>query len=128
MIFQNRKFVIGILIVVIIIVGVFSRIIHIGSPIWDHYLGDALYAAMFYLIMSLFFGKEFIVHKFLLIFIFMLGIELFQLTNIPLSMFQSKNLILKVIGILLGTKFEWLEIFSYFVGLIATAFIEYIAT
>ena len=66
----------------IIAFGMLSRILPIGWTLWDKYLGDALYAAMVYIIIRLAFRWP---PTSIALFAMMLMtvIELFQLTLIP---------------------------------------------
>lgn len=115
---RKRKIFIMLLIMTIIC-GILSRVFHTGSPMFDKYLGDALYAIMFYL----FFGIAWIniapMQNAIITMISMTGIELFQLTLIPLSMSRSSNFFIKVTSILLGTRFSVYDIISYIIGIIA---------
>ena len=45
-------------------------------------------------------------------------IEVFQLTQIPLLLSRSSNILLRMVALLLGTKFEWLDLASYLIGII----------
>jgi hypothetical protein len=103
---------------IVLIVGISSRIFYTGFPIIDKYLGDALYAVLFYLILSLFWGKGTPLKKASLICGVMFAIEIFQLTLIPLKFRTSPNMILKAISIFLGTQFGWLDIVAYIVGIL----------
>lgn len=108
-----------------IILGIASRMIKTNNIIWDKYLGDALYAIMFYFLLNIFFGDLNIFIKGFAVFAFMFAIELFQLTNIPLQMIESSNFLFKIIGILLGPKFSWLDILSYAVGIFIICLADY---
>lgn len=107
-----------ILLVCIITAGIVSRVIKTNIEIFDKYLGDLLYAAMFYVIFDLVFKKS---AKFTIIttFTFMIILEFFQLTLIPLSITESNSVIIKIIGILIGTEFNLKDIIAYTIGIVS---------
>lgn len=113
-----KKILLGILIILVVLIGIGSRLFKSNSVIVDKYLGDALYAIMFYLLLSFFSGKLEPWRKSLVILGFMLVIEAFQLTGIPLILDSSGNLILEIISILLGTEFGWIDILAYSLGIL----------
>jgi hypothetical protein len=116
--FTRRHKILILSIVIVLIVGISSRVFHTGFPIFDEYLGDALYAVLFYLLLSLIWEKGIPLAKASLIVVLMIAIETFQLTLIPLRFRLSTNIFLKVISIVLGTRFAWLDIVSYIVGIL----------
>ena len=120
----NRNALYLVSIIVIIIVGIFSRLIDTGFILIDKYLGDVLYAMMFYFIAGLLWGGINYTARSIAIAILMIMIELFQLTLIPLQLSRSDNIFLRVISILLGTKFSLLDIAAYMLGVIACYLIE----
>ncbi len=100
----------------VIVVGIVSRLIHFNALVIDKYLGDALYAVMFYLLLSLFWPQGTPARKAAIILIFVTAIELFQLTGIPLGMRQRDNIGLKALSIVLGTGFSWWDMAAYGAG------------
>ena len=116
--FTRRNKILMLSIVIVLIVGISSSVFHTGFPIFDEYLGDALYAVLFYLLLSLIWEKGTPLAKASLIVVLMIAIETFQLTLIPLRFRLSTNIFLKVISIVLGTRFAWLDIVSYIVGIL----------
>jgi hypothetical protein len=48
--------------------------------------------------------------KALLTLLFVLAVEVFQLTLIPLRFSQSDSFFLRLVSVLLGTQFAWLDI------------------
>lgn len=122
---SQREVTILILLIVTVLIGVVSRLIQIENPILEDYLGDALYAVMFYLILSFFFRNASPTIIGFTTFVIMIGFELFQLTNIPLNFVESGNIVLKLTGILLGTTFSWIDILSYIVGIIGIMIADY---
>lgn len=105
------------ILIIVITVGILSRTIHTGWLIFDKYLGDALYAILAYILLSLVWPAGRPSRKAWLTVFLMVAIETFQLTHIPLNFRLSDNLILNLISILLGTKFAWLDLFAYGVGI-----------
>ena len=100
----------------VIAVGAASRLIYFNSILIDKYLGDALYAVMFYLFLSLLWPQGTPVRKAVLVLLAVIVIELFQLTAIPLAMRRSDNLGLQALSVMLGTKFSWWDMAAYVVG------------
>ncbi len=126
---SNQRFVVGAIlihvrpiwwvsIVIVIGLGVASRIWPLGWLWYDKYLGDALYAVLFYLILCLIwpYGKPW--QKGIVSVLGMLLIETFQLTGIPRQMRYSGVIALRLISIILGIGFSWLDIFAYLIGIL----------
>ncbi len=109
---------------VIIAAGIVSRTIHTGWIMIDKYLGDMLYAAMIYVLLSLFwYGVP--LRKAMVSMVLMTALEFFQLTRIPAQLFTHDNVILRAIARLLGTEFSFLDLIAYSVGIIAIASIDF---
>lgn len=102
------------LLVVIVCAGLLSRLAHTGFLLFDKYLGDALYAAMVYVLFRLT-GR--IAHAAVLSAVAMTAIELFQLTRIPAGMLRSEHLAVRASARLLGTEFSILDLVAYAVGI-----------
>lgn len=110
-----------VLLVAIIVAGLLSRMVHTGFLIVDKYLGDALYAAMVYVLLQLtgrvqpvwFWAAS-----------LMTAIEFFQLTGIPAGMLRSGNTALRICGRLLGTEFGVMDLVAYGVGIACIAAID----
>lgn len=103
--------------VIILFLGIASRLLSTGIEFFDKYVGDALYAAMFFMIIMLLYKRMSPYKAALLSFLIVFSMELFQLTNIPLNMRQQDNIFLKILSILLGTEFNILDIASYIIGI-----------
>src|SRR5438046_3310199 len=88
----------------IITAGTLSRTVHTGLVVFDKYLGDALYAAMVYSILRLFWRTAALALHAMAI---MSLIELFQLTMIPARMLTSEHLIVRICARLMGTEFSF---------------------
>jgi len=91
--------------------GVLSRIVHSGFVIIDKYLGDALYAAMVYVILRLLWRAT-AVEVGMSAMIIMTSVELFQLTMIPAHMLTSDHLISRICARLIGTEFSFLDLLA----------------
>jgi hypothetical protein len=100
----------------IVAAGLLSRTIHSGSILLDKYLGDALYAAMVYVILRLLRrGKPVLVSAIVI----MLVIELLQLTMIPARLYATGHPVLRIAAHVLGTTFSLLDLLAYAVGIAA---------
>jgi hypothetical protein len=110
---------------VVIVVGLGSRVIHSGFLLVDKYLGDALYAVMIYLLLTLVWSSASSLRRAVAVAVIMTVLETFQLTLIPLGMSHSEDIILRIAGRLLGTTFSWLDLAAYFLGIATTLFAEY---
>ena len=96
--------------------GVLSRIVHSGFVIIDKYLGDALYAAMVYVILRLLWRATAVAVG-ISAMITMTLVELFQLTMIPAHMLASDHLISRICARLMGTEFSFLDLLAYAAGI-----------
>ena len=103
--------------VVVFAAGVASRMQRLDNDVWDKYLGDALYAVMFYLCLAICWPSVQPTYRVIVTSIFVVCIECFQLTGIPLDMRRNGNVFLKFVSIVLGTKFGWFDMLAYFVGI-----------
>jgi hypothetical protein len=102
------------LLAAIIAAGLLSRTVHTGFSIFDKYLGDALYAAMVYVLFRLT-GR--IARVTLWAAVAMTAIEFFQLTRIPDGMLRSGYPAARAFARLLGTEFSVLDLLAYAVGI-----------
>ena len=112
--------------VVIIAAGIASRAVQTGWIVLDKYLGDALYAAMVYVLLRLF-RHTAPLHTGKASMLLMTALEFFQLTRIPAHLLTQDNVILRTIARLLGTEFSFLDLFAYSVGIILIGLIEFTA-
>jgi len=109
------------LLVAIIVAGLLSRVAHTGVRVLDKYLGDALYAAMVYVLFRLT-GR--IAHVAVWAAVAMTAIELFQLTRVPAGMLHSGYLTVRACARLLGTEFSLFDLLAYAVGIGCIAAID----
>jgi hypothetical protein len=105
--------------------GIVSRLFPIGFILWDKYLGDVLYAAVFYLGLSLIWPKGTSAAKTVLTGMYVIAIETFQLTSIPVQLSRSNNLVIRLFAYaVLGSKFSGWDLLAYGVGLAAMVGVE----
>jgi hypothetical protein len=102
------------LLAAIITAGLLSRVVHTGFRLLDKYAGDALYAAMVYVLFRLT-GR--IARITLWTAVAMTAIEFFQLTQIPAGLFRSRHLAIRLCARLLGTEFSVRDLLAYAVGI-----------
>ena len=105
----------------IIVIGVLSRVAQTGIRIFDKYLGDALYAAMVYVILRLS-GR--IARVAVWAAVAMTAIELFQLTGIASEMLRNSSLAARLCARLLGTQFSVFDLLAYAVGISCIAAVD----
>ena len=109
------------LLAVIVSAGILSRLVHTGCRLFDKYLGDALYAAMVYVLFRLT-GR--ITRVALWAAVAMTAIEFFQLTRVPAGMLRSAYPAARACARLLGTEFSGLDLLAYAVGIACLAAID----
>ena len=97
-------------------VGIASRTVHTGSIIVDKYLGDALYAAMVYVLITLVWRAS-TWRIALASMMIMTIIEVSQLTMIPAHLLASDRLAVRILARLLGTEFAFRDLLAYAVGI-----------
>src|ERR1035438_623554 len=89
----------------IITVGILSRVAHTGLVVVDKYLGDALYAAMVYTILRLFWRAAVPVRVAVTAMMaVMTAIELFQLTMIPAHLLTNEHVLVRICARLMGDR------------------------
>ncbi|HYP15012.1 MAG TPA: DUF2809 domain-containing protein [Bryobacteraceae bacterium] len=109
------------LLAAIVAVGLLSRVTQTGFRLVDEYLGDALYAAMVYVLFRLTGGFERVA---VWAAVAMLAIELFQLTGIAAAMLRSGSVAARLAARLLGTHFSVFDLFAYAAGIGCTAALD----
>jgi hypothetical protein len=104
----------------VVILGIVSRIVPIGFRLWDKYLGDAVYAAVFYLLISFLYADWSVMTKALITAVYVVTIEVFQLTDIPAQLNQSPQLLVRLFAyVVLGSAFSWWDLLAYGAGIAA---------
>ncbi|MEZ4618078.1 MAG: DUF2809 domain-containing protein [Caldilineaceae bacterium] len=120
----NRFRTLTLLILATILLGILSRLVTTGVVLWDKYLGDALYAILVYLLLSL--GRwRSLWGKALVALVIMVAIESFQLTGIPYQFSRRAAWVPRLVAIVLGTHFSWVDLWAYLVGIVAAAGVEW---
>jgi hypothetical protein len=104
-------------IAVVLIVGIASRVVATGAPLIDKYLGDALYAILAYLLLSLLRPGAAVWKRAALACAVMLAIEAFQLTLIPARLARTDSAPLRLLAVALGTTWSWWDVAAYAVGI-----------
>jgi hypothetical protein len=101
----------------VIALGLVSRRVHLGVPLWDKSLGDVLYTVMVYFAVAL--ARPDLGPRRLGAFALgiSLAVEAFQLTGIPARLPRLFHLAL-------GTTFAWHDVACYIVGAVAITSID----
>ena len=103
--------------------GIASRVVHTGWILLDKYAGDALYAAMVYVLISLIWQTG-PLRKAVLAMLIMTALEVFQLTMIPAHLLASGNPAERILARLLGTEFSFRDLLAYAVGILGVLVID----
>ena len=110
--------------VCVFVLGIASRRVPLDNLIWDKYLGDALYAVLFYLCLAICWPHGSTIGRTLATSVFVVCVECFQLTGIPMGWRNGESWLLKFVSVLLGTKFGWLDLISYAVGIVTVFMLD----
>ena len=110
---------------IILIAGIASRVFHSGFTLIDKDLGEALYAALAYVLLSLVWPQILPARKALITLAAMIAIEVFQLTGVPARFATSGNTLLKLLAVVLGTTWSWRDLVGYAAGVAAIALLDY---
>ena len=111
---------------IIVIAGVASRVFHSGFALIDHDLGEALYAALAYVLLGIVWPQLMPVPKALITLAAMVAIEAFQLTGVPARFAASENRVLNLLAVVLGTTWNWRDLLGYAVGIAVVALLDYV--
>ena len=98
----------------IVVIGVLSRVAQTGIRIFDKYLGDALYAAMVYVILRLS-GR--IARVAVWAAVAMTAIRVFPAYGNRLGDARNSSLAVRLCARLLGTQFSVFDLLAYAVGI-----------
>jgi hypothetical protein len=98
--------------------GLISRKLLLGVHAWDKALGDVLYAAMVYQVLSLVAPTAGKGRLALASFTLCATIELFQLTGVPMRLAQTP------LRWLLGTTFAWEDLLYYALGTVGVYLLD----
>jgi hypothetical protein len=110
---------------VIAATGLISRLFPLNHLLWDKYLGDAVYAAVFFLLAGLLWPQRSLRFRLSAAGFYVLAVEFFQLTQIPLYLSQSDSGLVRLFTyLILGTHFSWWDILAYLVGLGSIALLD----
>lgn len=118
---QRRSIMLG----VIVLGGILSRLVSTGFVVIDHYLGDALYAAMVFMLLLVLAPIRARSTAALVALVIVVLIEAFQLTGIPLQLRGSDHALLRLLAVLLGTTFNGWDIVSYGVGILVIFVVDW---
>jgi hypothetical protein len=103
-----------------LVFGIVTRRVHLGVMAWDKSAGDALYAAAVYFAIAFVFPRAGLLTVALLALIYCFGIELFQLTGIPVTLARSRPWV----HWLLGSTFAWHDVVCYALGIPLAAVVD----
>jgi len=112
--------------ILIVLAGVGSRVFHSGLALIDNDLGEALYAALAYVVLGLGWPRLLPARKVLITIAAMVAIEAFQLTGVPAGFAASGNPALRLIAIMLGTTWSPRDLLGYAAGIAIIALLDYI--
>jgi hypothetical protein len=105
-----------------ILLGGLSRLLPLGMPWWDKYVGDVAYAACGSFVIALLWSRAPPLGPAALALAGCIAVELFQLTGIPLQLRRSEALAVRAFAYLvLGSTFSWWDILAYVVGVTLAA-------
>jgi len=122
---SRRRIIYGLCGVLIVLAGVASRVFRTGLDLLDNDLGEALYAALAYILLGIAWPQLLPGRKALLTTVAMIAIEAFQLTGVPARFAASGNTMLRLLAILLGTTWSWRDLLGYAVGIVVGALLDY---
>jgi hypothetical protein len=111
------------LLLAILGLGIGSRAFATGLPILDKYLGDGLYAAMFFILFTIGLKGRATLSA-LLAGLIVGSLEVFQLSGIPLELSRSDYAFVRLVAKLIGTKFGYLDILAYAIGILLCYLID----
>jgi hypothetical protein len=104
------------MLVAVVALGLTSRLRPIGLPLYDKWLGDALYAVAAYLVLALVFPRWPRRRLAVVALLLCIAVEFFKLTGIP-----ARYVHVAPVRWLLGAQFAWGDIGCYFIGVVGAA-------
>jgi hypothetical protein len=105
--------------------GITSRAVPVGALIWDKYVGDVVYAAVFYLALSLIWVAAPRRAKVALTAVYVVAIEAFQLTQIPARLYHSERWVVRAFAyVVLGSTFSGWDLLAYAVGIAGIVWLD----
>ena len=110
----------AVLLLATLLLGIVTRRVHLGLTAWDKSAGDALYAAAVYFAISFVFHRAALLFVALFALVYCFGIELFQLTGIPVELARSRPWV----HWFLGSTFAWHDIVCYALGIPLAALVD----
>jgi hypothetical protein len=102
----------ALLLAITVVIGIASRRVHVGVPLWDKSVGDVLYAVAVTLVIALLRPRDAPMVRALVAFAICFAIELFQLTGIPIALAARAPWVHWV----LGAAFGWHDVVCYAIG------------
>jgi hypothetical protein len=102
-----------------IALGLLSRLRPIGWPLYDHSLGDVLYAVAAYIALALVLPRLRPWHVAPLALVLCWAIEAFQATGVP-----ARYAHIALVRWLIGTTFSWHDMVCYAIGVGLIAFLD----
>ena len=119
-----RRIIYGLAGLLIVIAGIASRLLHSGLALIDNDLGEALYAALAYVLLGIAWPQLKPARKALITAVAMIAIEAFQLTGVPARFAASANIGLKLLAIVLGSTWSWRDLLGYAAGIAVVALLD----
>jgi len=105
--------------------GITSCAVPVGALMWDKYVGDVVYAAVFYLTLSLIWVAAPRTTKMALTAGYVVAIEAFQLTQIPAQLYHSERLVVRAFAyVVLGSTFSEWDLLAYGVGIAGMVWLD----
>jgi Protein of unknown function (DUF2809) len=106
---------------VTILLGLASRAVHVGWSVWDKSIGDVLYASAAYFVLAIAVPRARPVVVCVAAFAFSFAIELFQLTGVPIALYERH----RWVRLFLGTSFAWHDVACYAIGAMLAAIVTW---
>ena len=115
----RRRVFAGAALLLVVVLGLASRRFPLGQAWWDKSLGDVLYAAAVYSLLTLVRPHLTVGRVAAVALAFCVAVELFQLTGIP-----GRYAYLPPVRWILGTRFAWHDLVCYGIGIAVIALLD----